>query len=216
MSATWYYKSGGERVGPVALERLCAMFRAGELGLETQVMGEEFGRWVPARAIAGFRSVCGVNVVGHDGFGEEEGNGAKEIAGWLIIPAIGRVLIPLWCLLVVAGYSLRISQLPTYGRGFPEVRGVVGVVLVLWALYQVVTSLAFFMRKAATPVLMLGTHGVQVAALAFLYWAWAAGGGTTKQGSEVVGAAVTVGLVWAGVWSLYFLMSDRVRATFVK
>lgn len=220
LKTEWYYKQGGQEVGPVTQGELCALFKGRVLGVETMVWGEAFGRWVPASSIAGFRELCGVE--GAPGTGgvlgmEVDGQEPLEIAGWLIIQAIFRVIVPVVVLLMAVAYWYVGWRLQDRGVGRSastlQLSGIICAVVGVYELWA--SSLFFQRRRAAVPALIFG----------WLVWAFcgmlAASMGEAKpprgMSPETLWACEMGSiLAWAGIWVWYFSASKRVKATFVR
>jgi hypothetical protein len=56
--AAWYYRLDGKKHGPLTLDALCALFKAGTLTLGAEVWNDAFGRWIAADKIEGFRTAA--------------------------------------------------------------------------------------------------------------------------------------------------------------
>jgi len=150
---------------------------------------------VTSENIAGF-----LPLVGHKATcpscGETSLVGIAGLGGWLILPAIGRVLTPLWSAyyLIIAAASDRLGSPP---ESFLSLA--IGFVFIA---FQIYVSVMFFMKKPYAPVLVITSL---LANLALALLAAAVGG----SGGWAAGAVVT-----AAVWVPYFLVSKRVKATF--
>lgn len=139
---------------------------------------------------------------------EPKSDRLEGIEGWLVWPALYLVAVPLFCL-----GDLIESPLP---RLRPEVLG--GNVALVVA--SVVMLVLFFQKRSVVPTLMVGYY-VMVAAVAGLEFA------VLSLPAENVGAAVVAAhaeeargaLEYTGasavIWIPYFLVSKRVRNTFV-
>jgi hypothetical protein len=114
------------------------------------------------------------------------------IGGWLILPAIGLVV---WPLVELATVLLLLNS--DFGLLVGRTAPVVALSVDLLA--TVFVAVFFFQKKKVAPALMIGLMVLrvvaQVVASGQLKWSWA---------------------LWAGIWTAYFLTSDRVRRTFVR
>src|SRR5262249_13163714 len=115
---------------------------------------------------------------------------APRIGGWLIIPGLGMAFGPFY----LAGTLLTVLMT---GEGFQLL-----VVLFLAALlaFFVFAAIAFFRRLSIAPKLIIALY-----VLNFL--------GQLSGPADPVRRVFAV--VWVGIWIPYFLVSKRVKATFV-
>jgi hypothetical protein len=119
-----------------------------------------------------------------------------QIAGWLLVFAVGLVInLPLTLLNVAASYQS--------GDVVETIAATVGAVAVI------VMTIMFFQRSRWVPRLIIGLLAVHVLARVFVMVV----GGESERAAERE-------LVWATLWALawipYFLLSKRVKATFIE
>jgi len=141
-------------------------------------------------------------------------DGPSGIGGWLLLPAIGVVLVPLLLIPTVADNIgvLRGGELtPEWSALRTAVVGQTAL-LVGYLAFALLVAMFFFMRRAFVPRLML-VYLIATWALSLVLAAWT---------SSVLGAwpaDSAISIVAAGVstlvWGRYFLVSRRVRNTFV-
>ncbi|NLF31292.1 MAG: DUF2569 domain-containing protein [Planctomycetes bacterium] len=131
------------------------------------------------------------------------------IGGWLVVPAVGLVVA---LVETVAGVVI-----PLVNRGrYAEQGGILLVDLVVSAgviLWLLLAAFRFFARKSRAPETMIAvmiTYVGAQAALIGLSFMLSAGVSATAWGSLLAGAAFAV------VWVPYFLVSRRVKRTFVN
>jgi hypothetical protein len=140
----------------------------------------------------------------------KETAGPAGIAGWLILPAIGRVVSPILVgisLLTLLSASKNPNSAATAG-------GPMGPCLVLlgWLGFEIFLSAAFFAKKAFVPGLMV-SYFVMAIVLNVIMASWIAEAvGPSASGGADTGRAIVVAVIWMP----YFLVSRRVKATFVN
>jgi hypothetical protein len=135
------------------------------------------------------------------------------IGGWLLLPAIGLVIGPIFYLANII-FNIQDERLLSAG---PDVQTfVVGGKLVLLALVAVV-SFSFFTRKRITPTLVIiyllcGTAFWIITACVYgsCYYE------LKEQVPFVIVRAVVPSIISCAIWIPYFAKSRRVKATFVR
>lgn len=132
------------------------------------------------------------------------------IGGWLILPAIGIVISPLMVLAGIA-QNMTLSESPEVLESFRTT--LIGQTLLLFALFgvQIAVAVSFFMKKRFLPKLMVG-YMLGNIALTVVVVAWTASiiGIYPDAVADIMGAVIV-----AAVWIPYFLISERVKNTFV-
>ena len=131
----------------------------------------------------------------------------KVISGWLIIPALNLVLMPI---LYAARLLLDLSSLPSYP---PDLSS--DPRLWVWALIHlgmivasIFVAVLFFMRRRAAVLGFIGlTVGSSMAepTLTALY---------SSITPHIAADPARVSLIYAAIWVPYFFMSKRVKNTF--
>jgi hypothetical protein len=134
------------------------------------------------------------------------------IRGWLILPAIGLVLGPIVGVIAVFIVLAMFKELSRgrYG-GLLALELVFSIIMVVYLIY---TAVQFFAKKKITPKLIVGYYCGRIA-ISVLLLVVEIGAGA--QGFAVDTARQMVFQVIGGaVWIPYFLVSKRVKATFVN
>jgi hypothetical protein len=124
---------------------------------------------------------------------------AGLIAGWLVLPLLG----------LLYGFAQFAIQ-----AGGAIQRGALGLVAfdAFWMVYYVIAGAAFFARHRWTPALFIGLQVLNVVLVGSVVLVAASSG----QASEESFGLLFATLVTAGVWIPYFLVSKRVKVTFVR
>jgi len=237
--ATWFYMNGQERIGPVSQDQLCDLFRKGVLGLQTLVWSDRFENWTPASSIAALRSLSpttpnslqlGMSPTGaaslggrpitvdHDSMPAVDG--PVGIGGWLILPAIGMIFSPIlialgvFALLLIARKveSSEVIGAAGHASSLRMLAGIHG----LYLLYILYTAVAFFSTKRSAPALTIGAYLISavLAVVALLMTRSIPQSPAAPPGKEWLDLAKPVAI--ALVWVPYFLVSRRVKNTFVN
>jgi hypothetical protein len=124
----------------------------------------------------------------------------EGIGGWLILPAIGFTLSP-----VVGALSLwqLAEALQSAAEGFDWTDLLLEIVLIVVAfVYSLILVVAFYLRKRVLPLLAVGGYAFNAVAPLLL-------------DSDGAGGLVRAFVV-AAIWIPYFLLSERVKRTFVR
>jgi hypothetical protein len=163
--------------------------------------------------------------VDYEDTGEIEG---QPIGGWLYLVAIGMLLNPFRQGYVALTLSSMAEHLMTVKN--PAAVNLAGSLRLLamlggaFAVYQAITAIFFFMRKTYAPaaVILLFLINLALNGLALVLIQPVPG---ANGASGASGAQAGQGLTWvymipsvavAVLWIPYFLLSERVRATFVR
>jgi hypothetical protein len=183
---------------------------AGTLGPDDLVRDRD-GPWTPARQIPFLAWLLqpGAGSAGH--LSGDRPSGPAGIGGWLVLPAIGLILGP------IANAVAIIQDVALLGRADvvdrPDWRLVlvaeIGLNLAFLA-FRLYAAVAFFQRKRSTPPLLIGLYlsGVVVMGI------------DTAMLVSVLDlrpefGAVAPPVIAACIWVPYFLLSRRVKATFI-
>lgn len=133
-----------------------------------------------------------------------------RIRGWLILPAISLVAA-LVASLIGATYFL------SFWDSFvlPQAHFFDAVQEIVFALAYGIETVLFFNMKRAAPFVLIFLN--------FASLAWGIIVVVFETGLQTFGPArpvsyfvIVLGLLWTGIWIAYFLLSRRVRATFVR
>lgn len=138
----------------------------------------------------------------------------KGIDGWLLFPAVGLVVRPPVCVYELVELSGALAALEAAHKpaGLHRVTAFAGVLLVAILLLDLITAFFFFRRKRAAPRLFVALLGLELATTAFAYQTAASMAPALVPGPLYLLGRATV----VGVWIVYFLVSKRVRNTFVE
>lgn len=144
--------------------------------------------------------------------------GPRGIGGWLILPAIGLVLGPLVHVIsiLISMAALAGPDMAAIEAKFPGIRlailGEIAATVVL-LLFQLFTAVMFFMKKAMAPKLMIALYALNLfLAVIFAMWTTSVLGKLEPDTAKDTTRAIIV----ACIWIPYFLVSRRVKATFVN
>lgn len=144
-------------------------------------------------------------------------DGPSGIGGWLMLPAVGLVIVPILTAVTLAVALPQIIALlpdPELSANFRAALLVDTVVTVGFLAFLVFTAIAFFSKKPFLPRLMVTLLIVQVALALVNVAIWE----DFASDSELAGVLVRdiVGsCVSAAIWIPYFLVSKRVKNTFL-
>ena len=123
-----------------------------------------------------------------------------RIGGWLIIPAIGMVLAPVRGLTTIATALIATAlEHVEIGPTFVLVIAQFPIVLYL--------AVMFFQRRAVVPNFIIGALGFFAFNAIFEFLDW----GSARDLPRVLAASVN-----AAIWIPYFIISKRVKQTFVR
>ena len=217
----WFYRKDSQRIGPVSLDQLCDLFRNKALDLQTEVFNKAFGEWTPASSIPGLRALCPATAQEPLWQGPTQAldyetpiqSDVAGIGGWLILPAIGMILGPLIQALATVGLWL-LSGLPAAQRIAGSLK-ILAFISGAFLLYRLYTAVLFFSKKRSAPAAVIGVY---IGGILFDV----AGGAMFQSGNAKSSASSTPWVspwpwtIGTAVWILYFLRSERVRATFVR
>jgi hypothetical protein len=142
---------------------------------------------------------------------------APPIGGWLVLPALGLILGPILNVGMIAE-ELRLLKSPEMIQAQARIPGiartvfqqcvVAGAVLV----FQIFVAIMFFRKKAIAPTLMIILFTVYVAfELVMAYWTATVLGQLPPEGYSGAYRAAIAAIVWIP----YFLVSQRVKETFI-
>lgn len=147
-----------------------------------------------------------------------------DIGGWLILPALGRIITPLFVL--GFAYMLHVRTLGSQHVKPPELPAQdqsPGFLIPLaygWALVHVVASIFFFCKKRFVPKMMIGLYTMDtICSLVLMGSAYqlASARGATSSIEDSNGPSFFMfSVALCVIWSFYFLLSKRVKATFVR
>lgn len=136
-----------------------------------------------------------------------------RIAGWLLLPALHVIIGPLlWFGSAIEAMKVDESVRSQYGNA-SSVNALVGFVFVssvFVGLLQVVCAIAFFKKLRASRPLMIVMYSV-VIAVNVIFEVWA----NSVFQSQTDSSSIR-GIMFASGWLVYFLMSKRVKATFIR
>jgi hypothetical protein len=136
------------------------------------------------------------------------------IGGWLILPAIGIVVAPIWFAMNVfdyfPGFELLEPGTLVHAMTMVEILGLIG-----FAILGTLTAVQFFTYKRSAPRLYRTFMVGQLLFLVGEYWAAAILLGRPMFDASS-GFAIGKWLVACLIWIPYFLYSARVRNTFVR
>jgi len=205
----WFVLLHGKDIGPFTLDELKANAAAGTLGPEDLVR-QRNGSWAPAKSLPFLATHL------RDGVGTMPTSSGDRrtvpagIGGWLVLPAIGLIVGPLvtaWFIFV----DFKLIDSPTASE--PGIYNMlVGEILLNSGvlLFQGYVAIVFFRRKRAAPKLMIALYllGIIVTIVDCLMVASA-----LEQTPNVADAVRPA--VQAAIWIPYFLLSRRVKATFI-
>ncbi|MFG0256581.1 MAG: DUF2569 domain-containing protein [Phycisphaerales bacterium JB043] len=137
---------------------------------------------------------------------------ALPIGGWLILPAIGMILGPVLGLISLIAALALFDRVQRAGLGGLFAFEIVVDVLVLS--YAIVVAVMFYRKKRVVPVLivvMLGANIVIAGVLMGIELGMDAERFALQSARQLVG-----GVIAGAIWIPYFLVSKRVKATFVR
>lgn len=142
-----------------------------------------------------------------------------NIAGWLILPALGVFFSPLFTLGVGGQVRIAVYELRQTGRlsVFPHAEAFETFAVtsaVLFALIQLIAALFFFRKRRFVPRMMTGLYVAAVAYGLVMLYASASVFRVPVTGESLTSWSLS--LSWAVVWMMYFQVSERVKATFVR
>jgi len=158
---------------------------------------------------------------------EAEGDGPKGLGGWLILVILGLVISP-----VRIGYFLATAHLPLFRDGGWSELTTVGTAAYhhLWApllIFEIVGNVGSIVLAVVTLVLLV-KRSRHTPLLAIAWLSWTAGfvaidfivadfiPAVAAQADPDSTKELIRSLVAAGIWIPYFLISKRVKATFVE
>lgn len=139
-------------------------------------------------------------------------NGYSGIGGWLILPAIGLVLSPIFVLLFINSRILPFFTAVQFTEDQSELRTMLILDLVvnlaIFA-YNIAVAVFFFKKKKILPKLVISLYVLNLFFLLgdrFIF---------LTLNDEQFTLALVRGLLSSFIWIPYFLISKRVKATFV-
>jgi hypothetical protein len=140
--------------------------------------------------------------------------GPAGIGGWLILPAIGVVALPIRLLAGLKNYADAFAAVPADSLIHTLLIVDLGLTVALTA-YGIYTAVQFFGKKRAAPRLFIGLLLAQLAfvlldsltALLFL--------GVPMFDPDTVRTLLVL-LIACAIWTTYFRRSVRVRNTFIN
>ncbi len=132
-------------------------------------------------------------------------DGPSGINGWLLLPAVGLVMSPILMAVVIL---LEVALLKDFGFDWAVVTE--GMLYVVFLVFMVFTGVAFFRKRPVVPRLMVAWLSLNV----LLSLLGAVIGRDAVPATEALGEIVR-SVVAAAVWIPYFLVSKRVKNTFV-
>lgn len=142
------------------------------------------------------------------------------IRGWLILPAIGIILSPIF---QVVGIMVLSEMIPTILRmripGSPEPVGLELcrleiLVTVGFLVFTICAAKRFFGKRKNAPAMLIGLMIASVAASGLLLLVALLAG--EEEFVIIGGRGLILGIPQAVIWILYFKISRRVKATFVN
>ena len=136
------------------------------------------------------------------------------IGGWLILPAIGIAVAPVWFAMNVLDYFPEFKQLQT-GTLFHTMTMVEILAWIGFAILAALTAVQFFTRRKSAPKLYRALLVGQLLFVVGAYWVAAI---LFDAPMFEIDAGIAIGkwLVACLIWIPYFLYSERVRNTFVR
>ena len=141
------------------------------------------------------------------------GKSYSGIAGWLILPAIGLVLSPIFVLVFINSRILPFFTAVQFKEVHSELRTMLILDLVanlaMFA-YNIVVALFFFKKKKILPKLVISLYVLNLLFLLADRFVF-----LTLNDQQFTFGLVR-GVLPALIWIPYFLVSKRVRATFVE
>ena len=139
----------------------------------------------------------------------EQPEASASIGGWLILPMIGLFIVPFTAIYQCIKTVGFLDQATGARQGLIAVEALYSLVVCVYCTF---TLVQFLQRKRRTPALMVlfyaGSLCFQVADISLAY----------ALHGHVSGAGfgrIFRGVIGAGVWIPYFLVSQRVKRTFV-
>lgn len=132
------------------------------------------------------------------------------IGGWLVLPAIGLILNPvvwIFSLIFTAG---EFSNVPSRLESWVMLMMAAETMVMLYFLFA---ARRFFRKKRNTPAVMIGGIALRFFVYTFLVLAAAIGDESNIAVFNMVEAGKS--LIPAAIWIPYFIVSDRVKRTFV-
>jgi uncharacterized membrane protein len=208
----WLTKGDGQVLGPFELDDLRGQVSRGGLDPTTAMLCLEGGSdWVAATQVLPQPSIQPAAPTQATVAAPADPR-LVGIRGWLILPAIGLVLgsiIGFFALFASLGMFKELSR-GGYG-GLIAFELICSFGLLAFHIY---TAVQFFLKKRAVPKLMIAYYCVALA-ISLLQVVVAIGAGTPAYAVGTARQLVSQ-VVGAAVWVPYFLVSKRVKATFVK
>lgn len=149
------------------------------------------------------------------------------ISGWLVLPAIGMMLIPF----ILIGHAVEMSPVFNYDTmfgltepGYPDFRnGYAALVIaeVSWQFFCIPVGFAlafcFFAKRSITPAFVISFVLIRnIVAIADIFAANSVinGSATSFDEGSLEGFTMAKDVVIAATWITYFLVSERVKSTF--
>lgn len=134
------------------------------------------------------------------------------IGGWLILPAIGFALAPV---IEVAGLIIGLGNYTkAASAGYGGVYTLNLLVIAGMLVFQVYVAVLFFRKRGSAPRTIIAFFVASLVASAGLLAVELAGGAEVFVAET--GRQLVFGVIAAGIWIPYFLVSKRVKATFVR
>lgn len=146
--------------------------------------------------------------------------GALSIGGWLVLPAVGLVLVSFWYLAGLRDVVTALNAVPfsAYGLDFAVWLGVETAFTVVSAVAWGLLTVSFFKRRSSVTLLFtafIAAHVVFATFDSILVDALAPDA-LAGPGTELTSSDILLPLIFGAVWIPYFLVSERVKRTFVE
>lgn len=150
----------------------------------------------------------------------------KPIGGWLILPAIGLVLTPLVVLVQILGenpmnqntWSALYQLNSDASIALPVLYGAEQLYNYLFLIFSILLIVLFFKKRTSLPKLMIIFYAVSVVIpiLDHILMEVLAPNLLSEADARASYAEMSKNFVRSAIWIPYFLLSDRVKHTFVK
>jgi hypothetical protein len=207
---SWFLRVGDKTIGPFMAAELEANAAAGTLGPDDLVRDRD-GPWTPARHIPFLASLLQPGPGSARNFSGDRPAGPAGIGGWLILPASGLILGPIMNAVAISQDVSLLGQADVVNR--PDWRLVLVAEIVLdlaFLAFLLYAAVVFFQRKRSAPPLMIALYLSGVAVM----------GIDSAMLVSVLDlrpefGAVARPVLTACIWVPYFLVSRRVKATFI-